>query len=293
MNKTLVVVPTFNERENLPPLVERVLALPVEVEMLVVDDNSPDGTGKLADEFAARKPAIHVLHRQEKNGLGRAYVAGFKWALEQGYEFIFEMDGDLSHNPDDIPALLSAAREADLVLGSRYLNGIRIINWPLSRLMLSKGAAKYVQLVTGMPFTDPTGGYKCFRRRALQALNLEEIRSNGYSFQIEMTHRLWRQGMKIVEVPIIFTDRFQGRSKMTGHIIREAFMMVWRLWLQNGMRRCPPPRPPAEPERPTAPPAQPGRATERSHDHESKDQASPGGSHMSLSATRRANGLPS
>lgn len=253
MNKTLVVVPTYNERENLPPVVARLLALPVPVDVLVVDDNSPDGTGKLADELAAKHPGIQVLHRIDKNGLGRAYIAGFKIALEQGYEFIFELDGDLSHNPDDIPMFLEAAKEADLVLGSRYLNGIRIINWPLSRLMLSKGAAKYVQLITGMPFTDPTGGYKCFRRRALQALDLDAVNSNGYSFQIEMTHKLWRQGMKVVEVPIIFTDRFQGRSKMTGHIIREAVTMVVRLWLQNRMRRRPfppanpPPKPPAVP----------------------------------------------
>lgn len=239
MNKTLVVVPTYNERENLPPLTQRLSALPVPVEVLVVDDNSPDGTGKLADEMAARNPRIHVLHRTEKNGLGRAYIAGFKWALEQGFEFVFEMDGDLSHNPDDIPMFLEAARDADLVLGSRYINGIRIINWPLSRLMLSKGAAKYVKLVTGMPITDPTGGYKCFRRRALQAINLDLIHSNGYSFQIEMTHKLWRQGMKVVEVPIIFTDRFQGHSKMSGHIVSEALIMVWRLLLQNKLRRRP------------------------------------------------------
>jgi len=239
MNKTLVVVPTFNERENLPLLVQRILALPVQVDLQVVDDNSPDGTGKLADELAARHLSLHVLHRMEKSGLGRAYIAGFKWALEQGYEFVFEMDGDLSHNPDDIPMFLEAAKDADLVLGSRYLNGIRIINWPLSRLMLSKCAAKFVQVVTGMPFTDPTGGYKCFRRRALQAIKLEDINSNGYSFQVEMTHRLWRQGMRVVEVPIIFTDRFQGRSKMSRHIVREAFFMVWRLWFQNGMRRRP------------------------------------------------------
>ncbi len=253
MNKTLVVVPTYNERENLPQLVARLLALPVPVDVLVVDDNSPDGTGKLADELAAKHRCIHVLHRTDKNGLGRAYIAGFKIALEQDYEFVFEMDGDLSHNPDDIPMFLEAAKDADLVLGSRYLNGIRIINWPLSRLMLSKGAAKYVQWITGMPFTDPTGGYKCFRRRALQAINLDAVHSNGYSFQIEMTHKLWRQGMKVVEVPIIFTDRFQGRSKMTGHIIREAVTMVVRLWLQNRMRRRPfppanpPPKPPAVP----------------------------------------------
>src|SRR6478735_2957814 len=248
MNKTLVVVPTFNERENLPPLSQRLLALPTPVDMLVVDDNSPDGTGKIADELAVKHPSIQVLHRAEKNGLGRAYIAGFKWALEHGYEFVFEMDGDFSHNPDDIPQFLEAAKTADLVLGSRYVNGIRIINWPLSRLMLSKSAATYVQLITGMPFTDPTGGYKCFRRRALEALHLDAVRSNGYSFQIEMTHRLWRQGMKVVEVPIIFTDRFQGHSKMTGHIVREALVMVWRLWFQNKCRRHPavPPSPPAQ-----------------------------------------------
>ena len=239
MNRTLVVVPTYNERENLPPLAKRILALPVKAELLVVDDNSPDGTGKIADELAAEFPAVHVLHRTEKSGLGRAYIAGFKWALERGYEFVFELDGDFSHNPDDIPMFLEAAKEADLVLGSRYLNGIRIINWPLSRLILSKSAAKYVQTVTGMPFSDPTGGYKCFRRRALEAINLEEVRSNGYSFQIEMTHKLWRQGMKVVEVPIVFTDRFQGHSKMSGHIVREALFMVVRLLLQNGMQRRP------------------------------------------------------
>ena len=250
MNKTLVVVPTYNERENLPPLVQRLLALPVSVDVLVVDDNSPDGTGRLAEDLAARHSVIHILHRAEKSGLGRAYIAGFKWALEQGYEFVFELDGDMSHNPDDIPMFLQAAREADLVLGSRYLNGIRIINWPLSRLMLSKGAATFVQWVTGMSFTDPTGGYKCFRRRALQAIDLNAIHSNGYSFQIEMTHQLWRTGMKIVEVPIIFTDRFQGRSKMSRSIMIEAFFMVWRLLAQNKFRRRPigpPAAPPLDP----------------------------------------------
>lgn len=239
MNTTLIVVPTYNERENLPRMVARLLALPVKVDLLVVDDNSPDGTGKLADEFAAKHPEVHVLHRKEKNGLGRAYLAGFKWALEKGYEFIFEMDGDFSHNPDDVPAFLEMAQNADLVLGSRYVNGIRIINWPLSRLMLSKGAAMYVQIITGMPITDPTGGYKCFRRRALEALNLDAVRSNGYSFQIELTHKLWRNGFRVAEVPIIFTERVQGHSKMSGHIVREALIMVWRLFFQNGCRRRP------------------------------------------------------
>ena len=239
MNSALMVVPTYNERENLPPLARCLLALAVPVDVVVVDDNSPDGTGKLADELAAEHPSMHVLHRKEKGGLGLAYVAGFKWALERSYEYIFELDGDFSHNPADIPMFLEAAKEADLVLGSRYLNGIRIINWPLSRLLLSSCAAKYVQLVTGMPFTDPTGGYKCFRRRALQAIDLDAIRSTGYSFQIEMTHKLWRQGFRIVEVPIVFTDRFHGRSKMSGHIVREALVMVWRLWFQNKLRRRP------------------------------------------------------
>jgi len=238
-SKTLVIVPTYNERDNLPPLSARLLALPVPVDLLVVDDNSPDGTGEVADALAAKHPQIHVLHRAEKDGLGRAYCAGFAWALERDYQFTFEMDGDLSHNPDDVPKLLEAAQGADLVIGSRYCNGIRVINWPLPRLMLSKGAAKYVRIITGMPFTDPTGGYKCFRRTALQTIDLQNVRSNGYSFQIELTHMLWRRGMKIVEVPIIFTDRFQGRSKMSGKIVREAFVMVWRLWLQNGLRRSP------------------------------------------------------
>ncbi len=237
--KTLVIVPTYNERDNLPPLANRLLALPASVDLLVVDDNSPDGTGKLADELAANHPSVHVLHRAEKNGLGRAYCAGFAWALERDYEFIMEMDGDFSHNPDDIPAFLAAAQNADLVLGSRYSNGIRVINWPLNRLMLSLGAAKYVRIITGMPFSDPTGGFKCFRRRALQSVDLQAVRSNGYSFQIELTHKIWRQGMKVAEVPIIFTDRFQGTSKMSGHIVWEAVWMVWRLLFQNGLRRWP------------------------------------------------------
>jgi dolichol-phosphate mannosyltransferase len=262
MNQALIIVPTYNERENLPRMAQKLLSLPAKVDMLVVDDNSPDGTGKLADELAVKHPSIHVLHRSEKNGLGRAYIAGFKWALEHGYEFIFEMDGDFSHNPDDIPALLDAARGADLALGSRYVNGIRVINWPLKRLALSKGAANYVRIITGMPFTDPTGGYKCFRRHALEAIELDEIQSNGYSFQIEMTHKLWRQGMKIVEVPIIFTERFHGSSKMSKGIVREALWMVWKLWCQNGFRR-----------RPSVPPGGPPRSRGSASQAEQPKQA--------------------
>jgi len=241
VNDTLIIVPTYDERENLPRIAQKLLSLPAKVDLLVVDDNSPDGTGKIADELAAKHPEIHVLHRSEKNGLGRAYIAGFQWALERGYEFIFEMDCDFSHDPGEIPNFLAAAKDqnADLVLGSRYSGGIRVVNWPLKRLMLSRSAGIYVQIITGMPFTDPTGGYKCFRRRALQAIQLNNVRSNGYSFQIEMTHRLWRTGHKIVEVPIIFTDRVEGQSKISRNIVREALIMVWRLWFQNGLRRTP------------------------------------------------------
>ncbi|MBI4659937.1 MAG: polyprenol monophosphomannose synthase [Verrucomicrobia bacterium] len=237
--ETLVIVPTYNERGNLPALVERVLALSAPLDLLIVDDNSPDGTGQLADSFASKHAHIHVLHRQEKSGLGRAYCAGFAWALERDYQFIFEMDGDLSHNPDDIPVFLKVVQDADLVLGSRYCNGIRVINWPLRRLMLSLCAAKYVQIITGMPFTDPTGGFKCFRRATLQTIDLQTVDSNGYSFQIEMTHKVWRQGLRIAEVPIIFTDRFHGTSKMSPKIVREALHITWRLLYQNRLHRSP------------------------------------------------------
>lgn len=239
MNQTLIVVPTYNEKENLSRIVHRLLSLPVPVDVLIVDGNSNDGTGKIADDLAAKHPEIHVLHEKSKSGLGRAYLAGFKWALKQGYEYVFEMDADSSHNPDDIPQFLEAAHNADLVLGSRYVGGIRIINWPLKRLMLSKAAANYVRIITGMPFTDPTGGYKCFRRRALEAIDLDAVRSNGYSFQIEMTHKIWRQGLQVVEVPIIFTERLHGHSKMSGNIIREALIRVWQLLLENKLSRRP------------------------------------------------------
>ena len=239
MNPTLIIVPTYNERENLPRMVARLLALPVAVDVLVVDDNSPDGTGQLADELTAQHPQVQVLHRTEKNGLGRAYIAGFKWALEKKYEFIFEMDCDFSHDPAEIPNFLAAAKTADLVLGSRYCGGIRVMNWPLKRLMLSRFAGKYVKTVTGMPFSDPTGGYKCFTRHALSALALDKIHCYGYGFQIELTNMLWRDGFKVAEVPITFADRTAGQSKMAGGIINEAFWLVWRLWLQNGCRRWP------------------------------------------------------
>ena len=239
MNQTLIIVPTVNERENLPRLIAKLLSLPVGVDVLVMDGNSSDGTGAIADELAAKHPEVNVIHEKKKNGLGRAYIAGFRWALERKYEFIFEMDCDFSHDPAEIPNFLKAVENADLVLGSRYSGGVRVVNWPLKRLVLSRCAGIYVWLVTGMPITDPTGGFKCFRRRALEALNLDGIECYGYGFQIELTHKLWRDGFKVVETPITFLDRTHGQSKMAGSIINEAFWLVWRLWLQNGCRRWP------------------------------------------------------
>ncbi len=239
MNTTLIIVPTFNERENVDALQRAVMEACPEVDMLFVDDNSPDGTGALLDELHDRDARIHVLHRKGKQGLGRAYVAGFKWALERHYEFIFEMDADFSHDPKEIPGMLNGAQSADLVLGSRYIGGVRVINWPLSRLILSRGAGLYVRLITGLPFTDPTGGFKCYRRAVLEHIELDRIRSNGYSFQIEMTHTAWMAGFHIVDVPITFEERRSGDSKMSSAIVREALWMVWKLWFRSGLRRSP------------------------------------------------------
>ncbi len=243
MNTTLIIVPTFNERENVEALHRAVLAACPEADMLFVDDNSPDSTGPLLDELSAGEPRIQVLHRKGKQGLGRAYIAGFQWALERQYEFIFEMDADFSHDPKSIPDILNAAQSADLVLGSRYVGGVRVINWPLSRLILSRGAGLYVKCITGLPYTDPTGGFKCYRRAVLEHIDLDRIRSNGYSFQIEMTHTAWMAGFHIVDVPITFEERRSGDSKMSAAIVREALWMVWKLWFQTRLRRKPPPVP--------------------------------------------------
>jgi dolichol-phosphate mannosyltransferase len=240
VNDTLIIIPTYNECENVRDIAAAVFAGSPDADILFVDDNSPDGTGTIADQMAAADPRVKVMHRAEKNGLGRAYIAGFKWALERYYQFIFEMDADFSHNPADIPKLRAAARDAGLVLGSRYINGVRVINWPLSRLLLSRGAGIYVKLITGMPFTDPTGGFKCFRRCVLETIRLDEIISNGYSFQIEMTHTAWRIGCRIAEVPIVFEERQNGTSKMSKKIIREALWMVWKLLFRSVFRRVNP-----------------------------------------------------
>jgi dolichol-phosphate mannosyltransferase len=239
MNTKLIVIPTYDEKDNVGPIAEAVFGVSPQTDILFVDDNSPDGTGDLLDQMHAADARVNVMHRQEKSGLGRAYVAGFKWALERHYEFVFEMDADFSHDPGEIPHFMTAAENADLVLGSRYVDGIRITNWPLSRLMLSKSAALYVRLITGMQVTDPTGGFKCYRRKVLSAIDLDVIQSNGYSFQVEMTHTTWNKGFCIAEIPITFVDRRAGYSKMSGDIFKEALWMVWKLALRNHFRRKP------------------------------------------------------
>lgn len=228
--RALVIVPTYNEKDNITRIVPRILEQDPRLEVLVVDDNSPDGTGRLADGLAAEDPRVHVLHRAGKEGLGRAYLAGFRWALERDYAYIFEMDADFSHDPAHLPEFLGAVRDADLVLGSRYRQGrVTVVNWPMTRLLLSYGANIYARLVTGMRLGDATGGFKCFRRRVLEAIPLDAVRSNGYAFQIEMSYRAWKRGFRIAEIPIVFNDRTEGESKMSKRIVREAVWMVWRL----------------------------------------------------------------
>lgn len=231
----LIVIPTYNEKENLPTLVPQLRQSVPEAHLLIVDDGSPDGTGALADGMAARDSKIHVLHRTTKDGLGRAYVAGFTWGLERGYARLVQMDADLSHSPCDVPRLLAA--DADLVIGSRYVPGGGTENWGVGRRILSRGGCLYARTILGLPLQDLTGGFKCWRRAALEAVNLPEIRSNGYSFQIEMTWRALQAGFKATEVPIIFTDRVDGVSKMSKRIVVEAVGLVWRLRLTRSTKK--------------------------------------------------------
>ena len=236
--RALVVIPTYNEAVNLPHLVPLILAQDPRLEVLVVDDASPDGTGRVADELAQGNPRVHVLHREAKLGLGTAYIAGFQWALVQGVDFVFEMDADFSHDPAHLPEFLRAVVNADLVLGSRYLGGkVTVVNWPIARLMLSYWANVYARWVTGLRIWDLTGGFKCFRRRVLEAIDLSKVRSNGYAFQIEMSVRAWRKGFKLAEVPIVFVDRTEGQSKMNRKIVREAIWVVPRLRLMAWFKR--------------------------------------------------------
>ncbi|OGV66405.1 MAG: dolichyl-phosphate beta-D-mannosyltransferase [Lentisphaerae bacterium RIFOXYA12_FULL_48_11] len=239
MKKALIIIPTYDEKNNVRPISEALLGVKSDLNILFVDDNSPDGTGKIIDEMHTEDKRINVIHRPGKSGLGRAYITGFKWAIENGYDFIFEMDADFSHDPAEIPNFLKAAENADLVLGSRYMHGIRITNWPLSRLILSKSASIYVRLITGMPISDPTGGFKCYRKEVLTSIDLDTIDSNGYSFQIEMKYNAWLRGFRIAEIPITFVDRRSGYSKMNTGIVSEALWEVWKLAMRNSFRRTP------------------------------------------------------
>ncbi|MFL5617206.1 MAG: polyprenol monophosphomannose synthase [Gemmatimonadaceae bacterium] len=235
--RALVIVPTYNERENIRRLVDTVLRQDGRLEVLVVDDGSPDGTGQIVTELAAEDSRVHLLERPKKMGLGTAYIAGFRWALERDYQYVLEMDADFSHDPAHLPQLLRAIEDADLVLGSRYQQGrVTVVNWPISRLILSYSANLYARGVTGLPVWDATGGFKCFRRAVLESIDFSQVRSNGYAFQIEMSFRAWKRNFRIVEIPIVFVDRTEGTSKMSKSIVREAIWMVWRLrwWAIRG-----------------------------------------------------------
>ena len=232
MPRKVVVIPTFNERDNIPLIVPAILRQDPEIEVLVVDDSSPDGTGAAVGEMRRSEPRVHLFTRTERQGLGPAYKSGFKRALEMGAEYVVQMDADFSHPPSSLPEFFGVMHDADLVLGSRYINGITVVNWPIERLLISYFGNSYVRRVTNLPVRDTTSGYKCWRREVLQAIELDQIRSNGYAFQIEMTFRTWRKGMRIRELPIIFMDRTTGDSKMSKRIVGEALWIVWWLKLQ-------------------------------------------------------------
>ncbi|MAT58426.1 MAG: dolichyl-phosphate beta-D-mannosyltransferase [Ignavibacteriae bacterium] len=233
MKKTLIIIPTYNEIENVTKLIPLLLEMYPFIHILIVDDNSPDGTAEYVFKLSQNDERIKLLKRARKLGLGTAYVAGFKYMLENNYDLAFEMDADFSHDPKEIKNFLEAAEENDLVIGSRYINGVNVINWPMMRLLLSWFANKYTRFITGMPLCDSTGGFKCFRREVLQSINLDKIRSNGYAFQIEMNFKAWKKGFKLKEIPIIFVDRVQGTSKMSKKIVHEAIFMVWKLRIRS------------------------------------------------------------
>jgi dolichol-phosphate mannosyltransferase len=229
MPNILVVIPTYNEADNIARLIPAVKRQGPGIEILVVDDGSPDGTGGIVAEMGRKDPTVHLLQREGKLGLGTAYVAGFRYAIEHGYDLVFEMDADFSHDPEEITRFIDKASAADLVIGSRYLGGVRVLNWPIRRLMLSYFANVYTRIMTGLPLTDATGGFKCYRREVLEAIDLSSIRSNGYAFQIEMSFKAWKKGFRLIEIPIVFLDRRAGSSKMSRSIVHEAFFMLWKL----------------------------------------------------------------
>jgi len=231
MKKSLVIIPTYNERKNIELLIHEILELYPNMNVLVVDDGSPDGTGKYVAELGERDKRVKLIERKAKMGLGTAYVAGFKYMLDNGYELAFQMDADFSHDPKELGTFRNLADEYDLIIGSRYVQGVNVINWPMKRLLLSYFANLYTKVITGLPIYDCTGGFKCFRREVLASIDLDSIRSNGYSFQIEMNYHAWKNGFKLKETPIIFTDRVEGTSKMSKQIVYEAVFMVWKLRL--------------------------------------------------------------
>lgn len=231
--KSLIIIPTYNELENLPKLLPVVLSKDNSINVLIVDDNSPDGTAAFVENEMKNNNRIHLIKRSSKQGLGTAYIAGFKYALQNGFDLIFEMDADFSHDPNEIPKFLDEIKNSDLILGSRYITGVNVINWPMRRLLLSWFANFYTRVITGMFVHDATGGYKCFRKEVLQAIDLDKVTSNGYAFQIEMTYKAWKKGFRIKEIPIIFVDRVKGKSKMSKKIVREAVTMVWKLRLKS------------------------------------------------------------
>ncbi len=236
-SKSLLIIPTFNEIDNIEKMLNYIKELYPDLHVLIIDDGSPDGTADVVKKFQENNPNYHLIERQGKLGLGTAYITGFKWALNRDYQFVFEMDCDFSHDPKDIEKILEAAQTNDLVIGSRYIDGIRIINWPFRRLLLSYGASIYTRLITGLKVLDVTGGYKCFSRKALEQLNLDKIISNGYSFQVELNFRIWSMGLRIKEVPIIFTERRDGQSKMSGGIVKEAIFAVIILRIRKAFGR--------------------------------------------------------
>ena len=235
--KSLVVIPTYNEAQNIPTLIPAVLGQAPNLEVLIVDDGSPDGTANIVRSMMASDSRIHLLERAAKMGLGSAYVAGFKFAIKNSYDCVLEMDADFSHNPVEIPNFLARIKDHDLVLGSRYINGVRVLNWPIRRLMLSFTANVYTRVVTGMPIHDATGGFKCFRRQVLEAIDLDDVKSNGYAFQIEMSYKAWKKGFRVTEIPITFHDRRSGDSKMSRGIVYEAFFLVWKLRFDGLLNR--------------------------------------------------------
>ncbi len=240
-DKKLVIIPTYNEIENIDAITQAVLSLPEQFELLIIDDNSPDGTGERVKQLQKQYPGrLHLIEREGKLGLGTAYITGFKWALDHGYDYIFEMDADFSHDPNDLPRLYKAAKEgAHLAIGSRYIEGVSVINWPIFRILISYFASAYVRFITGMKIMDTTAGFKCYRRCLLEAIEFDKIRFKGYAFQIEMKFTSWKLGAKIVEVPIIFRDRTKGKSKMSGGIFNEAFWGVIKMKVKSWFRKYP------------------------------------------------------